>query len=87
MVSPAYIKTEPEVTALGRSLVYKANNVGPSTDPWGIPQVTFSTVECWHVDFFASSYKTAVQCRQTSPDYPRLKGISHLKRLKKAFAY
>ena len=42
-----YIKTEPEVTVLGRSLVYKANNVGPSTDPWGIPQVTFSTVECW----------------------------------------
>ena len=31
VVSSAYIKTEPEVTALGRSLVYKANNVGPST--------------------------------------------------------
>ena len=31
MVSSAYIKTEPEVTALGRSLMYKANNVGPST--------------------------------------------------------
>ena len=30
-MSSAYIKTEPEVTALGRSLVYKANNVGPST--------------------------------------------------------
>ena len=45
VMSSAYIKTEPELTALGRSLVYKANNVGPSTDPWGIPQVTFSTVE------------------------------------------
>ena len=33
MVSFAYIKTEPEVTALGTSLVYKANNVGPSTFP------------------------------------------------------
>ena len=45
VVSSAYIKTEPEVTALGKSLVYKANNVVPSTDPWGIPQETFSTVE------------------------------------------
>ena len=47
VVSSAYIKTEPEVTALGRSLVYKANSMGPSTEPWGIPQVTFSRVECW----------------------------------------
>ena len=31
VVSSAYIKTEPEVTALGRSLVYKVNNVRPST--------------------------------------------------------
>ena len=31
VVSSAYIKTEPEVTALGRSLVCKANNVGSST--------------------------------------------------------
>ena len=45
VASSTYIKTEPEVTALGRSLVYKANNVVPSTDPWGIPQETFSTVE------------------------------------------
>ena len=30
-----------EVT-LSRLLVYKANNDGPSTDPWGIPQVTLS---------------------------------------------
>ena len=47
VVSSAYIKTEPEVTALGRSLAYKANNAGPSTDPGGIPQVTFSTAEYW----------------------------------------
>ena len=43
VVSTAYIKTEPEAITLGRSLAYKANNCGPSTDPWGIPQVTLNT--------------------------------------------
>ena len=47
VVSSTYIKTEPEVTALGWSLVYKANNVGSSADLWGIPQVTFRTVDWW----------------------------------------
>ena len=38
-VSSAYMKTDPERTAAGRSLVIRVKRVGPSTDPCGIPAV------------------------------------------------
>ena len=39
-VSSAYMKTDPERTTDGRSLVNRVKRVGPSTDPCGIPAVT-----------------------------------------------
>ena len=41
-VSSAYMKTEPEGTVAGRSLVNRVKMVGPSSDPCGIPAVTGS---------------------------------------------
>ena len=29
-----------EIIELGRSFMYMTNSMGPSTDPWGIPDVT-----------------------------------------------
>ena len=43
VVSSAYISivvSSRLLTISGRSLVYRLNNIGPSTDPCGTPQVT-----------------------------------------------
>ena len=38
-------------TFSGKLLMYSKNNIGPSTDPWGPPEVTFNSSECWPSKF------------------------------------
>lgn len=44
MASSAYINIESRGTVFTRLLVYLGDH---RTNPWAIPQLTFSTVECW----------------------------------------
>ena len=44
-VSSAYILDCEFDKQLGKSLIYKRNNKGPSIVPWGIPQVTVQLLE------------------------------------------
>ena len=46
VVSSVYRNVVAVLTAFGRSLVYKAKSMGPSTEPCGIPCATLVFSEC-----------------------------------------